>query len=221
MRDETTGLISFEPTDDDLRRVWMDNPHLVARVQKWGWEDTEVRDELRAALGQSRYDGSTIGQPVARATTSGERILANEVYVVTPDGKPNRNDYLEYLFVQPDHLWRADWSPEMAGRVKLVRDDHSSPSYHAVWSTAAGLLGVCPYLDPANPFRAVSAEELRVAAASVVDQMSYWSPVTFARVVVPTGFTVHIVQPGLVCATLREHRQHWRVALGLDSDPGA
>jgi hypothetical protein len=167
-------------------------------------------------LERTRDESIDTGQPVARFAASGERIRAGEVYVVAPDGGPNLDRLQEYLFIQPDHLWRASWVPDLAGGVSLVRDDEIGLPYHPAWSTAPGLLGVCAYADcEILPGR---AKELLVATANIAAQISNWSPPTMAAVSVPTGFIVNIVQPALIYGTLRELR---RIALGLDSDPGA
>ncbi len=142
------------------------------------------------------------GQLIA---ATGERIDAGEVYVVTPDGKTNAYRRLEYLFIQPDHLWRASWLPDAAGWVSLVRDDRTGLSYHPAWSTAPGLLGVCAYAD--GEILPGRTQELLAATANIAAQMDNYSPATFATVTVPTGFIVNIVQPGLVYGTLREHRR--------------
>ncbi|UJW28656.1 hypothetical protein L3Q67_25665 [Saccharothrix sp. AJ9571] len=63
-------------------------------------------------LARKRDESIDTGQPTARFAASGERIRAAEVYVVAPDGTPNLNRPQEYLFIQPDHLWRASWLPE-------------------------------------------------------------------------------------------------------------
>lgn len=213
MRAETLGVLNFEPTDENLRRVWLDNPHLVAQAQEWGWGDTDVRDQLCAALERPRNDTTTTGRAVTRTAVSGEPIRADEVYAVTPDGQWNINWRMDYLFIQPDHLWRANWLPEAAGCVSLIRDDNTNLSHH--WASAAGLLGVCAH-PVRGQFRMVRMEELRAATATIVEQMDRWVPETIATVAVPTGFTIHIVRPELVHGTIRAHR---RAALGLDSDP--
>jgi hypothetical protein len=170
---------------------------------------------------RTRDETIDTGQPVARFAGSGERIGADEIYVVTPNGNHSRTtERMEYMFIQPEHLWRSDWLPDAAGFIRLVRDDHHAGlSYDWTWPTAAGLLGVCAY-PIHGEFRTVRPQELWAAAANVVNQMSNHRPppATLVTVSVPSGYTVHIVQPDLVYGTLREHR---RVALGLDSDPGA
>lgn len=214
MRAETLGHLDFEPTDDDLIRVWLDNPHLVARAQQGGWGgDTDMRDQLCAALERPRHDPTTSGQPMTRVAVSGEPIHADEVYAVTPDGQWNINWRMDFLFIQPDHLWRANWLPEAAGCVSLVRDDNTNLSHH--WASAAGLLGVCAH-PVRGQFRMVRMEELRAATTNVVEQMDRWLSDTLATVAVPTGFTIVIVRPELVHGTVRAHR---RAALGLDSEP--
>jgi hypothetical protein len=50
MRDEMVGNLDFEPTDDELRRVLAEHSHIVALAYEWGWGDTEVREQLAAAL---------------------------------------------------------------------------------------------------------------------------------------------------------------------------
>jgi hypothetical protein len=167
-------------------------------------------------LKRTRDESIDTGQPVARFAASGERIRAGEVYVVAPDGSPNLDRLQEYLFIQPDHLWRASWLPDRPGSVDLVRDDEGGLPYHPARSTAPGLLGVCAYAD--GEILPGYRKELPTATANVAAQISNWSPPTMAAVSVPTGFIVNIVQPALVYGTLHEHR---RVALGLDSDPGA
>ncbi|MDT8913463.1 hypothetical protein [Amycolatopsis sp. PS_44_ISF1] len=157
-------------------------------------------------------DGSTTSLRVA---TSGERIRAGKIYVITPGGAVSRNDQLEYLFIQPDHLWRISWSTTVAGLVELVRDDHGITWTNPVWSTAAGLLGVRPCVDRAHPLVGVSVEQLRTVTSTIVNQMTNFSPVTWARVAVPTGYTVDIVRPELVYGTIGEHRR----GLEADSDP--
>jgi hypothetical protein len=54
MRDEMMGNLDFQPTDDELRRVFAEHRHIVALAYEWGWGDTEVREQLAAALGAMR-----------------------------------------------------------------------------------------------------------------------------------------------------------------------
>jgi len=44
------GSVDFEPTDDQLREVSRRDPHLLALAMMWSWHDTEVREQLCAAL---------------------------------------------------------------------------------------------------------------------------------------------------------------------------
>lgn len=65
------------------------------------------------------------GKVALYGSTSPERAGADEIYAVMPDGKHSRaTEQMEYLFIQPDHLWRSDWLSEAAEFVRLVRDDH-------------------------------------------------------------------------------------------------
>ena len=50
MHDEATGNVAFEPTDDQLREVCRRDPNLIPLAMMWGWGDTEVREQLCAAL---------------------------------------------------------------------------------------------------------------------------------------------------------------------------
>jgi hypothetical protein len=50
MRDQATGNVSFEPTDAQLREVCRLDPQLIPLARMWSWGDTEVRDQLCAAL---------------------------------------------------------------------------------------------------------------------------------------------------------------------------
>ncbi|WP_433716923.1 hypothetical protein ACQP2U_43620 (plasmid) [Nocardia sp. CA-084685] len=49
MRTAMQGVIDFVPSDDELRRIWSDQ-QLIALAHAWGWSDTEVREQLAAAL---------------------------------------------------------------------------------------------------------------------------------------------------------------------------
>jgi hypothetical protein len=55
MREVMMGVIDFEPTDDELRAVWADQ-ELVGLAHTWSWHDTEVRDDLAAALEAARQE---------------------------------------------------------------------------------------------------------------------------------------------------------------------
>ena len=44
------GNVDFTPTDDQLREVCRRDPRLIPLAMMWGWSDTEVRDQLCAAL---------------------------------------------------------------------------------------------------------------------------------------------------------------------------
>ena len=57
MREAMLGVIAFEPTDDELRAVWVDQ-ELVALAAAWSWHDTEVRDDLAAALEKNRAEST-------------------------------------------------------------------------------------------------------------------------------------------------------------------
>ncbi len=50
IRDMLKGNINFEPTDEQIRRVVLADPYAMATAWDWGWNDTEVRDRLCAAL---------------------------------------------------------------------------------------------------------------------------------------------------------------------------
>lgn len=50
MRDQALGNVDFEPTDDQLGEVCRRDPHLLALAMTWSWHDTEVREQLCAAL---------------------------------------------------------------------------------------------------------------------------------------------------------------------------
>lgn len=56
MRDLVMGCIDFEPTDAQLREAVDQNTtegsSLLGLIIAWGWHDTEVRDQLCAALDQ-------------------------------------------------------------------------------------------------------------------------------------------------------------------------
>ena len=50
MRGQALGNVDFEPTDDQLREVCRRDPRLLALAVMWSWHDTEVREQLCAAL---------------------------------------------------------------------------------------------------------------------------------------------------------------------------
>jgi hypothetical protein len=50
MRGQALGNVDFEPTDDQLREVCRRDPQLLALAMMWSWHDTEVREQLCAAL---------------------------------------------------------------------------------------------------------------------------------------------------------------------------
>jgi hypothetical protein len=53
MRNSMLGVLSFSPSDEELR-VAYNNRDLVSLALRWGWGDTEVREELAAFLEQAR-----------------------------------------------------------------------------------------------------------------------------------------------------------------------
>lgn len=57
MRNEMVGILDFEPTDEELGRIFVDYLGLVLHATEWGWEDTEVRAELCTALEEIRHGG--------------------------------------------------------------------------------------------------------------------------------------------------------------------
>lgn len=52
MRYELVGNVAIEATDVMLRRVFAEFPQVVWLARQWGWGDTEVRDQLCAAVEQ-------------------------------------------------------------------------------------------------------------------------------------------------------------------------
>lgn len=50
MRGQAQGNIDFDPTDDQLREACRRDPRLLPLARMWSWHDTEVRDDLCAAL---------------------------------------------------------------------------------------------------------------------------------------------------------------------------
>lgn len=50
MRGQAMGNVDFDPTDDQLRKACRRDPDLLPLAMRWGWSDTEVRDQLCAAL---------------------------------------------------------------------------------------------------------------------------------------------------------------------------
>jgi hypothetical protein len=84
-------------------------------------------------LERMRDESIDTGQPVARFAASGERIRAGEVYVVAPDGTPNLDRLQEYLFIQPDHLWRASWLPDRGTRFQRADVARRFVTFADVW----------------------------------------------------------------------------------------
>jgi hypothetical protein len=144
---------------------------------------------------------ATIG--LTRTAVSGEPIVAGHVFDVTPDGQPNLDWAGAYLFIQPAHLWRAEWMPEALATVRVVRDDNTNPSLHR--ACAPGLLGVVGHAVGGR-FRLIPDGELHAAVAAIEEQMRTWADPSSAVVVLPAGFTVHIVPPNLVYGTRDAHR---------------
>ncbi|SFQ28416.1 hypothetical protein SAMN05421854_110102 [Amycolatopsis rubida] len=93
--------------------------------------------------GEDPRNGDTAGRPVVRFAATGEPVRRAEVCTLTRDGRHHATERTKYVFIPPDHLWRADWLPEAAGTVKLVRDDETGMAWHPAWSTTAGLPEVC------------------------------------------------------------------------------
>lgn len=119
-----------------------------------------------------------------------------EVYAVTPDGMLDSSGWVvAYVFLQPEHHWRAEWHPEKAGQVRLVRADNPSRMHH--WVSAPGLLGVRAHAVNSRS-RVVKHTELRAAAAEIAEQIGRCLPDMGAVVELPRGFTVDIVPPALV-----------------------
>ena len=46
IRGELLGNVDYDPSDDELRKLFADNPDLVGLAISWEWGDTEVRDKV-------------------------------------------------------------------------------------------------------------------------------------------------------------------------------
>lgn len=150
------------------------------------------------------------GHEIMATCNNGEPIAADEVYAVTPTGAPDYSWRADYVFLQPQHFWRAQWLPETAGAVRVVRADVDNPMHY--WVSAPGLLGVGVHAVRGR-FRIVQFAELRAAAADLAEQMSRWHPDTIATLALPEGFTIDVVPPGLVYGTVTAHNTALRQSI--------
>ena len=135
-------------------------------------------------------------------SAAGETITTGEIYMATPDGKPNLNWACEVIVLDSEYQWRAEWNPVKAGWVELAREDNGYYGYP--WMQAKGLLAVCA-IAVNGQFRTIQLDELRAAAANLSGQLNRRSSPAHAWVEVPHGYTVAIVAPELVYGTRASH----------------
>lgn len=146
-------------------------------------------------------------------TTTGQPITSDEIYVVSPDGQHSRDNgtylFTRCLFIEPDHLWRGEWSTETPGVLKLSREDYID-TYSGTWLSEPGLIGIFNQTSGSN-IVLETVQQLRAAAAAVTRQLTrqinrqlnHSDDRTggWAAVDIPRGTAIHIVPPRKVFGT--------------------
>lgn len=135
-------------------------------------------------------------------TTTGQTITNNEIYVVSPDGQHSRDNgthlFTRCLFIEPDHLWRGEWSTETPGVLKLSREDYID-TYSGTWLSEPGLIGIFNQTSGSN-IVLETVQQLRDAAAAVTRQLNRRNG-GWRAVDIPRGTAIHIVPPRKVFGT--------------------